>query len=289
MASADVAPAERSALLELYELSNGSSWLRSDGWTTDMSVCGWHGVKCALSEPEDPPRAAVIELRLAANNLRGALPESLGELPLLSVLDLRDNHLTGPVPGALLERFDAHQMDLYLGGNGFSNLISRVRVEYDETAHLCSTQPGSEAHFIVEVADGADARMQSARCRSPEEPPYAHCEIRTGKAPSLLRLSRALALLDFASMRGAHGRYTRSPLIDPSAPPELRRYTMLDSFHPLELETTAWYGDGTRQTVHTKSDDSPMEVWLAQQLFIALVQQVAWGAPSVTPTCEALE
>lgn len=69
-------------------------WTNSAGWLQgDPCDTPWAGVVCRFHR--------VVALQLAANNLRGPLPASIGALPFLEHLDVSSNGLTGPGAGWL--------------------------------------------------------------------------------------------------------------------------------------------------------------------------------------------
>ena len=91
--------ADRTALVRLYEATDGPHWTNSTNWTndgqTDAAPLGdWHGVTTDAS-------GRVARVELEGNNLTGALPGELGNLANLTVLDLSDNNLNGTIPGQL--------------------------------------------------------------------------------------------------------------------------------------------------------------------------------------------
>lgn len=62
----------RSALMDLYTLTNGPAWLASTGWNTNADYCTWYGVSCVDNE--------VTQLVLNKNHLTGSIPASIGNL-----------------------------------------------------------------------------------------------------------------------------------------------------------------------------------------------------------------
>ncbi len=74
------------ALVDLYNRTNGPNWKHHIHWLTKKPVSTWHGVTVSLGR--------VISITLAANRLRGAIPESFGNLTNLQSLNLNVNHLT---------------------------------------------------------------------------------------------------------------------------------------------------------------------------------------------------
>ncbi|GFZ10410.1 leucine-rich repeat (LRR) family protein [Actinidia rufa] len=78
---------------------------------SDNQIAG----KCPVSFP-----ASLIELSMRNNGLQGDLPERIGELGFLQVLDLSRNNLSGIIPSALFDHKSLQQ--LTLSHNNFSLL-----------------------------------------------------------------------------------------------------------------------------------------------------------------------
>ncbi len=74
-------PAERAALMALYNSTNGDVWRNNTGWGTDSLHCDWYGVTCDENE-----HVAILDL--GGNGLTGTLPSEIGDLPLLTILRL---------------------------------------------------------------------------------------------------------------------------------------------------------------------------------------------------------
>ena len=92
---AECAPLSDYEVLEaLYDAAGGPNWLNNDNWLTDAPLGQWHGVRV---DGED--RVTVLELR--DNNLKGPIPPELGYLANLTSLALGQNDLTGPIPPEL--------------------------------------------------------------------------------------------------------------------------------------------------------------------------------------------
>ena len=83
-------------------------------WNRGWDIDGWLGVTVAESGGVD--RVTEISVTIL-RNLTGTLPEQLGELSALTLLDLSSNNITGSIPTALgdlseLEHLALHQNDL---------------------------------------------------------------------------------------------------------------------------------------------------------------------------------
>ncbi len=90
--SGQVIPQDSSALVDLYNSTNGASWTNNSNWLSG-NVSTWYGVTVANNR--------VLEVRLSQNNLLGSLPSSLGNLTGMSLLYLSSNNLSGAVPTSL--------------------------------------------------------------------------------------------------------------------------------------------------------------------------------------------
>jgi len=92
---------ECNALVALFEATNGTAWIDQRNWLdfTGNAPCHWYGIRCDGGH--------VTELALAANELSGTLPITIGYLSELQTLQLENNGLRGRIPAricALLEK-----------------------------------------------------------------------------------------------------------------------------------------------------------------------------------------
>ena len=72
---------DRAQLSTFYHATDGPNWTRRSNWTAAAALSDWYGVSM-----DDGGRVTGLELR--GNGLTGPIPPALGELPLLSILDL---------------------------------------------------------------------------------------------------------------------------------------------------------------------------------------------------------
>ncbi|MDE2755035.1 MAG: hypothetical protein OXI92_00650 [Acidobacteriota bacterium] len=119
---------DRSALVALYNATNGRNWHKSDRWLTHRPVSGWHGVTVSNGRvtglslgsnrltgtvpPELGDLSSLTELNLSNNQLTGAIPPELGNLSNLTRLSLTNNQLTGNVPMELGDLSSLTQLEL---------------------------------------------------------------------------------------------------------------------------------------------------------------------------------
>ena len=89
-----VTDAERSALITLFNSTNGAGWTNKTGWNGSVGTeCTWYGVSCIGNH--------VSGLNLYNNNLIGQIPPQLGNLVGLQLLNLSASQLTGAIPSQL--------------------------------------------------------------------------------------------------------------------------------------------------------------------------------------------
>ena len=93
---------DRAVLISLYDATDGANWTDNDNWLhppvdvftfTEQELNAWHGV--TVSD------GCVVGLDLSQNNLRGALPEALGDLSCMEQLRLQGNSLMDTIPSSL--------------------------------------------------------------------------------------------------------------------------------------------------------------------------------------------
>ena len=83
-------PAERAALVALYNATGGPNWTNNGNWLTDAPAAAWYGVTT-------DGRGRVTRLSLRKNGLTGQIPD-LSALANLTDLHLGANDLSGPIP-----------------------------------------------------------------------------------------------------------------------------------------------------------------------------------------------
>ena len=133
--SAAIPAAERQALIDLYNSTNGASWTTKTNW---LGAAGtentWFGVTT------DAGNTTVLALQLTDNNLVGTLPTSLGNLGNLQHLWLDYNQLTGGIPTELGNLGNLQGLvlsDNQLTGSIPSSLGNLSNLEF---LHICTNQ-----------------------------------------------------------------------------------------------------------------------------------------------------
>jgi len=151
---AQIPAGERAALIALYNATGGEKWKVKDNWLGPAGTEGtWSGVTVADGH--------VVELNLADNSLFGSLPEEIGDLPELRLLDLHGsvvlypmppigmpittNSLEGPLPPAIgkLKRLRTLNLRLSRMGGPIPSEIGLLSnlIELDITGNAFSSLP----------------------------------------------------------------------------------------------------------------------------------------------------
>lgn len=107
---------EWSALVDVYNSTNGPEWSDSSGWLDDsVSECTWFGITCTDNHNH------VVDINLSNNNLSGVLPSGLQDLSSLTGLWMHDNNLSGTIPQVWGSLSDLMYFDV--AGNQLSGSI----------------------------------------------------------------------------------------------------------------------------------------------------------------------
>ncbi|HTB51257.1 MAG TPA: T9SS type A sorting domain-containing protein [Ferruginibacter sp.] len=113
-------------VVDLYNSTNGSSWIHHANWLTAAPLSSWYGVNLQSGR--------IQSLTLPNNNLVGTLPSSLGSLAGLTYLDLSYNKLSGSVPSSFSQLSTSYSNVINLENNQLSGdlspLIGAFAIEY---------------------------------------------------------------------------------------------------------------------------------------------------------------
>jgi hypothetical protein len=264
----DVPEEQVKVLTQLFESTGGENWKESSGWGSSTSPCEWFGIICNVNYADGKLRSSIVGISLTNNGLKGSIPSSLAKLPDLKFLNVALNEIKGEVPEEILIRWDNHEFEFQGGWNSFSNFAIRARLEYVASAVLCSQN--EDVRFVLDIKESGPARFESIRC-TPHTKRETHCLIREGESLGLGRFSRALKKLNYSSFKKEYS------------------YPFTFTTHQAYIRTTVWWGDGSTNTVESYGGQGPIEVWMAQELFMALMENVSWEHEFTKPKCEAIQ
>jgi hypothetical protein len=94
-------PDDKTVLEKLFKATSGPQWTRRDNWCSALPIEEWYGITA-----ED---GWVTKIDLRNNNLRGPLPESIGELHQLEYLHVQYNSINGKIPGSIASKIGGLQ------------------------------------------------------------------------------------------------------------------------------------------------------------------------------------
>ena len=255
--SGPIAPAERAALVALFEAAGGPAWVHRVGWLGPPGTeCRWHGVQCGT--PDETPSVAVVGLDLMNNNLRGSLPEALGGLTHLRSLSLDGNQLTGRFPEPLLRRWDSGALWTVAPASSLTD-VSEIRLETSSVGYTRSWRR------IVLGADGRAAMFTERDRASWFLDPATYCEVKRGDifAEDFARLARVIE---------RSGYYTLQP-----------EYSRMVTHATLEV--TSVVRDGTSHDVSDYAAAGPLALWAVRQAIAGVAGEVRWEETARQASC----
>lgn len=122
----------KSILMDFYNSTGGSSWLKKDNWGSSSPVGDWYGVDASGDIP--------VSIFLYNNNLTGTIPESFSKLVSIRTISLFGNRLSGDMERLINNLSDMKKLSmLVLYTNNFYGHIS-ASVENFENLERLSLQ-----------------------------------------------------------------------------------------------------------------------------------------------------
>ena len=97
-------------LVNFYNSTDGSNWINSTNWLSKLAVSEWYGITVIDSN--------ITSIELPRNNLSGQLPNEIGKILDLEILNLSDNNLSDELPDSI--KCLTHLKYLDLSHNQFS-------------------------------------------------------------------------------------------------------------------------------------------------------------------------
>ncbi|HTR02561.1 MAG TPA: hypothetical protein VMN82_05135 [Thermoanaerobaculia bacterium] len=268
----DVGPvslAERAALEKLYASTDGDHWCNHDGWLGERGTeCQWYGVSCGFAHSESELRWSVNSLDLWDNNLRGALPSEIDQLPSLEYLHLAGNSIVGPVPRGVLGRWLSGELIF----QGYGEIVGTwmIQIQY-RTVVLCTD-------FEATLSSDGSALLTSERCAGEPRMKYegsdgldVYCETQKGHTD---RFGDAFGHLAW--------------LLEEQGFDRLERTYSRSITHGGDLSVSVW-SRGGRKTVLDYADSAPINLWVIEQAIQGVVRGALWESSERSPQCSWTE
>ncbi|GAB5400248.1 MAG: hypothetical protein Aureis2KO_18330 [Aureisphaera sp.] len=143
---AQVPNSELEAMNDLYQATQGDNW--NQKWDLNEPVANWPGVTVVDDH--------VTEIRMLFNNLNGELPQSLGNLTELKVLELSFNKINGTIPNTIgsLKKLEL----LALNGNNLKGALpnSLGNLTNLKQLHLSSNRLSGELPSSLEKLESLE-------------------------------------------------------------------------------------------------------------------------------------
>lgn len=244
--------AERAALLQLFEATDGAHWTNASGWLAQAGTeCQWYGVSCSYSDIGTPRVSALI---LEENNMRGQVPAALADLSQLHALAVDRNHLSGALPAPLLAKFDDGRLRVVGYAGQFSPIIE-VRLTMTPGGVICGD-------YDIRIVLGGEITWKRKRCSdaSPEDR-ATFWETGVGTTDDLDRIVRLIETSGFLKLSPSYERSVT---------------------HGSSEIVTITYRDKTTRSVEDYGRQAPAPMWLIKQVILGAAFDAAQIARRVT-------
>lgn len=119
----DVPQKECEALVALYQSTNGAGWTDNTNWLQSTTVGDWKGIVLYAG--------GVYKIKLDENNLRGKIPQEIGQFSSLRELRLNKNKLNNQIPSTIGRLNKLNGLVLYE-----NQLSGRIPVELGQLSQL---------------------------------------------------------------------------------------------------------------------------------------------------------
>jgi hypothetical protein len=152
-----IPPGEYSALVDLYNSTDGNAWGIHTGWL-DPTNSAWAGILVEGVQYDKQGNVVtpgnVTYLYLPGNRLCGTLPSTLGSLSQLLDLELWNNNLSGGIPSTLASCTQLEILDLH------ENMLSGYLPDFSVSPSFFELDI---AYNCFDVSQGSQARLVLAR------------------------------------------------------------------------------------------------------------------------------
>ena len=127
----------RPTLMEFYQALGGEQWTRNQNWGTDAPLDDWAGLRL-----DD---GALVALQMYYNNLKGEIPEAIGQLKTLQMFSIvGDENVVGKLPESLGDLPNLRMLEISFNSISGAIPASLGKASKLETLWLCYNQLSGE-------------------------------------------------------------------------------------------------------------------------------------------------
>jgi hypothetical protein len=256
---------ERAILLELFEATGGPRWKQSGKWAMSSDPCEWHGVGCLPIQEDGRQRMAPGWITLPDNNLTGAIPRSILQLPHLNRLYLPGNKITS-VHEEVFARADSGRLELVLAGNPIPELLVRVEIRIESHTGMC--MPDQLVLFSADLDAASHRGHYEAFFCAEKSRNRPYCLVGEPYAGGFDLVSRALQRIAWKREGQSHHEGALSD-------------------HEEMFDATLFWGDGRRQKLQIHGGRGPIDAQIAYQLLKSLIHP-EWIVKARRVKCDTL-
>ncbi len=145
--------AERDALIDLYNATNGNAWTTNTNWNSTTPESEWHGITVNNGH--------VTEIDLSFNNLDGNISTSVTDLSFLESLSFRNNSISGTLPD-LSTVPSLQNVDIQFNDFSFADLETHFSTNTTITQFLYETQNNIDNESIIDATLGSDYNLTTS-------------------------------------------------------------------------------------------------------------------------------
>ena len=164
---------ERAALIAFYKANNGDNWLHNDNWCSDKPLSDWWGIQMTTNNrhvrvinlyynevdgyiPEQIGDLTELEELAIGNELYLAeksspLPEAIGRLEKLKVLNLQNYSLNGTLPSSLFSLKNLEKLRISYAKDMTPMPIPKEIGQLTELTELCLGEMNLTGELIPEI------------------------------------------------------------------------------------------------------------------------------------------
>jgi Leucine-rich repeat (LRR) protein len=123
--------------MEFYQALGGEQWTRNQNWGTDAPLDDWAGLRL-----DD---GALVALQMYYNNLKGEIPEAIGQLKTLQMFSIvGDENVVGKLPESLGDLPNLRMLEISFNSISGAIPASLGKASKLETLWLCYNQLSGE-------------------------------------------------------------------------------------------------------------------------------------------------